>query len=64
MALAAGTPDGFGANEAPENKPSYIFNGVVNTARQGGRIPVLYGGPLLVGSMVVSSRINTKDVEL
>jgi len=62
--LIAGTPDGSGANEAPENKPSYIFNGVVNTNRQGGRIPVLYGGPLLVGSMVLSSRVNTKDIEL
>jgi len=62
--LIAGTPDGSGANEAPENKPSYIFNGVVNTSRQGGRIPVLYGGPLLVGSMVLSSRVNTQDIEL
>ena len=62
--LISGTPDSFGANdtETPENKPSYIFNGVVNTAKQGHRIPLLYGGPLLVGSMVLSSRINTKDV--
>ncbi len=62
--LIAGTPDGFGANETEEaeNKPSYLFNGVVNTAKQGHRIPVLYGGPLLVGSMVLSSRINTKDI--
>ncbi len=62
--LIAGTPDGFGANdtEEAENKPSYLFNGVVNTAKQGHRIPVLYGGPMLVGSMVLSSRINTKDI--
>ncbi len=62
-ALIAGTPDGFGANEteAPENKPSYLFNGVVNTAKQGHRVPVLYG-QMLVGSMVLSSRINTKDL--
>jgi len=62
--MISGTPDGFGANniEQPENKPSYIFNGVVNTDRQGHRVPVLYGGPMLVGSMVLSSRVNTKDI--
>lgn len=61
--LISGTPDGFGANdtEAVENKASYLFNGVVNTAKQGRRLPVLYGGPMLVGSMVLSSRVNTKD---
>jgi len=62
--MISGTPDGFGANniERPENKPSYIFNGVVNTDRQGHRVPILYGGPILVGSMVLSSRVNTKDI--
>lgn len=62
--LISSTPDAFGANEleTPENKPSYLFNGVVNTARQGHRIPLLYGGPLLVGSAVLSSRINTTDL--
>lgn len=62
--LISGTPDGFGANETedPENKPSYLFNGVVNTARQGHRLAVLYGGPMIVGSMVLSSRINTRDI--
>jgi len=62
--LIAGTPDSFGANdtEAPENKPSYLMNGVVNTAKQGHRMSLLYGGPVLVGSAVLSSRINTKDV--
>lgn len=61
--LISGTPDGFGSNdtEAPENKPSYLFNGVVNTAKQGHRIPIGYG-QMLVGSMILSSRINTKDI--
>lgn len=62
-AIQGGT-QGDGPEEAPENKPSYLFNGVVNTTRQGHRVPVLYGGPLLVGSMVLSSRVNTKDIEV
>jgi len=64
--LISGTPKGFGATttEKPQNKPSYLLNGVVNTAKQGHRIPVLYGGPLLVGSMVLSSRVNTKDISV
>lgn len=50
------------SNERPENKPSYLLNGAVNTTRQGHRIPLLYGGPLLVGSMVLSADINTRDI--
>ncbi len=63
--LIVGSPGGvLGANdtEDSENKTSYIYNGVVNTARQGHRIPVCYGGPILVGSMILSSRINVQDV--
>jgi predicted phage tail protein len=62
--LISGTNDGMKASEAEpyENKPSYLFNGVVNTTRQGHRMPLLYGGPLLVGSMVLSSQIHVKDI--
>lgn len=47
--------------ETPENKPSYLFNGVVNTMKQGGRVPLFYGGPLLIGSMTLSARMVTED---
>jgi len=64
--LISGSPGGGGKSadqtEAPESKTSYISNGVVNTARQGHRIPVAYGGPILCGSMILSSRINVEDV--
>ena len=46
----------------PKLAASYLFNGVVNTAKQGGRVPLLYGGPLLVGSMTVSARLVTQDI--
>lgn len=47
--------------EYADSKPSYIFNGPVNTTKQGHRMPILYGGPILVGSMVISARIITED---
>lgn len=62
--LISGTNKGVepADTEPYESKPSYLMNGVVNTTRQGHRIPLLYGGPLLVGSMVLSADIHTKDV--
>lgn len=57
-----GSDNGPSEFEKVESKPSYLFNGVANTARQGGRMPLLYGGPLLVGSMTLSARVVTEDV--
>jgi predicted phage tail protein len=39
--------------ESPENRPSYSFNGAVNTVRQGNPVQVGYGR-LRVGSQMVS----------
>lgn len=44
--------------EAPENTPSYQFNGPVNTTAQGQCIPVGYGR-LVVGSAVISAGLRT-----
>lgn len=62
--LISGTNNGVNPvdTEPYESKPSYLMNGVINTTRQGHRIPLLYGGPLLVGSMVLSADIHTKDI--
>lgn len=62
--VISGTNSGVRPEETEpyESKPSYLMNGVVNTTRQGHRIPLLYGGPLLVGSMVLSADIHTKDI--
>jgi predicted phage tail protein len=46
--------------EAPENKPSYLFRGAVNTTAQGHPVPVGYGR-LIVGSAVISAGISTSD---
>lgn len=43
--------------DKPENTPSYVFNGPVNTTAQGRSVPVLYG-ELEVGSAVLSAGIT------
>ena len=48
-------------SERPENKPSYSFNGAVNTTAQGHPVPVGYGR-LVVGSAVISAGIDVDEV--
>jgi predicted phage tail protein len=47
--------------DRPDNKPSYIFNGAVNTTAQGYPVPVGYGR-MIVGSAVISAGITTDEV--
>jgi len=47
--------------ERPENKPSYLFSGVVNTTAQGQPIQLLFGR-LTVGSAVVSAGVSVEEV--
>ena len=49
-----------GASERPENRPSYTFNGAVNTTAQGQCVPVGYGR-MIVGSAVVSAGITADE---
>lgn len=53
-------PKAQGAGERPENKPSYTFNGAVNTTGQGNPVPVCYGGPIRVGSQVISAGLHSE----
>lgn len=48
------------STEKPENRPSYNFNGAVNTVQQGGAVPILYG-ELICGSQVVSAGLSVED---
>lgn len=50
-----------GGADSAENQASYVFNGPVNTTAQGGCIPVLYGGPMEIGSTVISAGIEAMD---
>lgn len=55
-------PKGVQGNvERPENKPSFTFDGAVNTATQGNPVALLFGGPLIVGSQVISAGLSTEE---
>ncbi|OPA92409.1 phage tail protein [Pseudomonas fluorescens] len=60
MQLMSPMPKGLGAMDRPENRPSYSFNGPVNTTIQGSPVGLLYG-ELTVGSAVVSAGIYAQD---
>lgn len=47
--------------EAAENKPSYAFDGAVNTVAQGNPVPVCYGR-LLVGSQIISAGLSSEQI--
>jgi len=48
-------------NNQPDNKPSYVFNGAVNTTAQGYPVPVGYGR-MIVGSAVISAGIVAEEL--
>ena len=48
------------SSESPENKPSYNFNGPVNTTAQGHPVPLCYGR-MIVGSAVISAGLETRQ---
>jgi predicted phage tail protein len=52
-------PELSGSDLDPASNP-LSFGGIQNTSRQGTSVPVVYG-ETLVGSVVISSGINTKD---
>ena len=49
------------SSERPENKPSFIFNGAINTTRQGNPVPICYGR-MMVGSQVISAGLSVAEV--
>lgn len=58
--MLAPQPKTSGTPERPENKPSYVFDGPVNTAAQGNPVPVCYGR-LIVGSQVISAGMVAEE---
>jgi predicted phage tail protein len=43
----------------PEDRPSFLFNGVTNNSQQGAPVPLIFGTHL-VGSTVISAGLNTE----
>ena len=59
--LLAVTPKAPDISEKEANRPSFLFNSVVNTTAQGHPVPVGYGR-MRVGSAVISAGITTEDI--
>lgn len=45
-----------------ETKTSYLFSGTVNTVGQGNQVPICLGGPIKIGSQVISAGISTQNI--
>ncbi|MEX5494794.1 tail assembly protein [Pseudomonas asgharzadehiana] len=60
MQLLSPQAKGLGTQDGPNNRPSYSFNGPVNTSAQGNPVPLLYGR-MIVGSAVISAGIYSED---
>lgn len=63
--MLIGTPTPPKAAETDKNTDniaSDLFNGAVNTSAQGNPAPLCYGGPIVVGSYVVSAGYSTVQV--
>ncbi|UXA65999.1 tail assembly protein [Xanthomonas prunicola] len=58
--MLAPQPKGLGTGERPENKPSYSFNGPVNTQAQGNPYPLGYGRGW-GGGAIISAGIYAED---
>jgi predicted phage tail protein len=50
------------STEKAASRPSYAFNGAVNTTGQGNPVPVCYGGPIGIGSQVVSAGLRAENL--
>lgn len=50
-----------GQMEKAENRPSFMFDGAINTSAQGNPVPVCYG-ELIVGSQVVSAGLTAEQI--
>lgn len=53
------TPKHEAGADRPDNKPSYAFDGPVNTTAQGNPVPLAYG-KILAGSQVISAGLEAR----
>ena len=59
-------PSGVMADSFSQNDPtfqSFGFGSISNVAKAGIPVPIIYGGPVFVGTVVISSGIDTVQVE-
>lgn len=62
MGLIFGTAKATAGESNSESKTSYLFSGTVNTTGQGNQVPLAYGGPIRIGSQVISAGVSTVTI--
>ena len=62
LGLLGPPPDSgsYGGREKPDERPSFLFDGPVNTVEQGGPVNLIYGR-MIVGSTMVSTSLEVLD---
>lgn len=58
--LLSPQPGGLASKQDPDNRASYAFGGVTNTAAQGYPVPLLYG-QRRIGGAIISAGIYVED---
>lgn len=58
--LLSPQPTGLASKQSADNKASYAFGGVTNTAAQGYPVPLLYG-KRRIGGAIISAGIYVED---
>jgi predicted phage tail protein len=56
--MLTGTPK---VNAQDPGTKSFGFGGPVNVSAQGGPVPIVYGGPVVVGSVRISASVKSED---
>ncbi|WP_436875933.1 tail assembly protein [Siccibacter turicensis] len=59
--LLSPQPGGLASKQDPDNRASYAFGGVTNTAAQGYPIPLLYG-KRRIGGAIISAGVFVEDM--
>lgn len=62
IGLLFGSPPKATGDENTNTKTSYLFSGTVNTTGQGNQVPIVLGGPIRIGSQVISAGITTEGI--
>lgn len=63
VSMMMNKPPKVHSTDAEQNKkPSFLYNGIVNTIEQGGCVPIVYGRHM-AGSTVISSGITVEEIK-
>lgn len=62
MMLAPSPQSNYSDRERPDQRPSFLFDGPVNTSTQGLPMPVIYGR-IKTGSIVISAGMTAEELD-